>query len=36
MDFELPELIPLRFSLPHVCKSICKQIFLIAKSLKTR
>ncbi len=35
-DFELPELIPLRFSLPHVCKSICKQIFLIAKSLKTR
>ncbi len=35
-DFELPPLIPLRFSLLHVCKSICKQIFLLAKSLKTR
>ena len=35
-DFELPPLIPLRFSLAHVCKSICKQIFLLAKSLKTR
>ncbi|MBN1393198.1 MAG: DUF362 domain-containing protein [Sedimentisphaerales bacterium] len=31
-DFELPRLIPIRFSLPHVCKSICKQIFLLAKS----
>jgi uncharacterized protein (DUF362 family) len=34
MDFELPQLIPIRFSLPHVCKSICKQIFLLAKSVK--
>ncbi len=34
MDFELPHLIPIRFSLPHVCKSICKQIFLLAKSIK--
>jgi uncharacterized protein (DUF362 family) len=33
-DFELPRLIPIRFSLPHVCKSICKQIFLLAKSVK--
>ncbi|UCE99572.1 MAG: DUF362 domain-containing protein [Planctomycetota bacterium] len=32
-DFELPELIPIRFSLPHVCKSICKQIILLAKSI---
>jgi len=32
-DFELPELIPIRFSLPHVCKSICKQILLLAKSI---
>ena len=30
-DFELPELIPIRFSLPHVCKSICKQILLLAR-----
>lgn len=35
-DFELPPVIPLRFSLLHVCKSICKQIFLLAKSLRTR
>jgi len=31
-DFELPELVPIRFSMLHVCKSICKQIFLLAKS----
>jgi len=31
-DFELPEPIPIRFSLPHVCKSICKQIVLLARS----
>ena len=31
-DFKLPQLIPIRFSLPHVCKSICKQILLLAKS----
>ncbi len=31
-DFELPEMIPIRFSLPHVCKSICKQILLLTKS----
>jgi uncharacterized protein (DUF362 family) len=31
-DFELPKLIPLRFSLLHVCKSICRQILLLAKS----
>ncbi|UCF42823.1 MAG: DUF362 domain-containing protein [Planctomycetota bacterium] len=30
-DFELPRLVPIRFSLPHVCKSICKQILLLAK-----
>jgi len=34
MDFELPELVPVRFSLVHVCKSICKQIVLLAKSIK--
>ena len=32
MDFELPEPVPVRFSLVHVCKSICKQIVLLAKS----
>jgi len=31
-DFKLAEPVPLRFSLPHVCKSICKQILLLAKS----
>ncbi|MFZ0033999.1 MAG: DUF362 domain-containing protein [Sedimentisphaerales bacterium] len=36
-DFELPHLVPIRFSLPHVCKSICKQILLLAKSaVKTK
>lgn len=32
-DFEMPKLIPIRFSLLHVCKSICKQIFLLAKAM---
>ena len=31
-DFQLPELVPIGFSLLHVCKSICKQILLLAKS----
>jgi len=31
-DFELPDPVPLRFSLVHVCKSICKQILLLAKA----
>jgi uncharacterized protein (DUF362 family) len=31
-DFILPELVPIRFSLLHVCKSICKQILLLTKS----
>jgi len=31
-DFELPKMIPIRFSLPHVCKSVCKQILLLSKS----
>jgi uncharacterized protein (DUF362 family) len=35
-DFELSKPVPLRFSLLHVCKSIGKQIILLAKSLKTR
>ena len=36
MDFELPEPVPVRFSLVHVCKSICKQIVLLAKSAAGR
>ena len=35
MDFELPELIPIRFSLPHICRSICKQVLLLAKPAGT-
>lgn len=31
-DFIPAELIPIRFSLLHVCKSVCKQIILLAKS----
>jgi uncharacterized protein (DUF362 family) len=31
-DFIMPELVPIRFSMPHVCKSICKQILLLSKS----
>ena len=31
-DFALPQLIPIRFSFPHVCKSIAKQIILLAKA----
>ena len=31
-DFILPELVPIRFSMLHVCKSICKQILLLSKS----
>jgi len=30
-DFDLPELVPISFSLFHVCKSICKQIILLTK-----
>ena len=30
-DFQLPELIPIRFSLLHVCKSACKQAGLLIK-----
>jgi uncharacterized protein (DUF362 family) len=35
-DFELPKLIPLRFSLGHVCRSICKQVLLLGKSAMKR
>lgn len=31
-DFERPRMIPIRFSLPHVCRSVCKQILLLAKA----
>jgi uncharacterized protein (DUF362 family) len=31
-DFEIPHLVPIRFSFPHVCKSICKQIILLMKA----
>jgi uncharacterized protein (DUF362 family) len=31
-DFKLAGPIPLRFSLPHICKSVCKQILLLTKS----
>jgi uncharacterized protein (DUF362 family) len=35
-DFQLAEPVPIRFSLPHVCRSICKQIILLAKSAVKR
>jgi len=31
-DFDLPQLVPISFSLLHVCKSICKQILLLTKA----
>ncbi|MCP4263760.1 MAG: DUF362 domain-containing protein [Planctomycetes bacterium] len=31
-DFDLPDLVPISFSLLHVCKSICKQIILVTKT----
>jgi uncharacterized protein (DUF362 family) len=31
-DFDLPRLVPIRFSLVHVCKSIFKQIVLLTKA----
>ncbi|KPK43795.1 MAG: hypothetical protein AMJ65_04785 [Phycisphaerae bacterium SG8_4] len=31
-DFELPKLIPIRFSFLQVCKSVCKQILLLARA----
>ncbi len=36
MDFELPKLVPVRFSLLHVCKSVCKQIVLLAKGTEDK
>jgi len=30
-DFHLPNLVPVGFSLIHVCKSVCKQILLLAR-----
>jgi uncharacterized protein (DUF362 family) len=35
-DFKLPQLIPIRFSFLHVCKSICKQIILVTKAANKR
>ena len=32
-DFELLDLVPIRFSFLHVCKSICKQIILLTKAI---
>jgi len=32
-DFQMPQMIPIRFSLPHVCKSICKQVILLVKPI---
>lgn len=31
-DFKLAKPVPIRFSLPHVCKSIAKQMLLLTKS----
>ena len=33
-DFQLPNLVPVRFSLIQVCKSVCKQIILLARGKK--
>jgi len=31
-DFELPDPVPIRFSLPHVCRSVAKQVVLLGSS----
>lgn len=31
-DFEKAELVPIRFSLWHVCRSVCKQVILLVKN----
>lgn len=31
-DFEFPPLIPIRFSLIHICKSICRQLWILSKA----
>jgi uncharacterized protein (DUF362 family) len=35
-DFQMPQMIPIRFSLTHVAKSVCKQVVLLAKSAMGR
>ncbi len=36
MDFQMSELVPIRFSLMQVCKSVCKQILLLARATLKR
>jgi uncharacterized protein (DUF362 family) len=31
-DFQLPKLIPIRFSLPHICRSVAKQMVMLSIS----
>lgn len=35
-DFELPKLIPVRFPLHRIIKSVCRQVFLLAQSAWTK
>jgi uncharacterized protein (DUF362 family) len=35
-DFRLPELIPVKFSLPRICRSVARQLLLLAGGRKTR
>jgi uncharacterized protein (DUF362 family) len=35
-DFEIPMLIPIRFSFLRVCKSLCKQVLLLSKAVVKR
>jgi uncharacterized protein (DUF362 family) len=35
-DFEMPHLLPVKFSLIHICHSVVRQIFLLARGRKTR
>jgi uncharacterized protein (DUF362 family) len=35
-DFRLPELTPVKFSLPRICRSLARQLLLLAGGLKTR
>jgi len=36
LDFQMPELAPVKFSFTHVCRSITRQLLLLARGTKTK
>ncbi len=33
-DFQMPELVPIKFSLPHVCRSVIRQIMFLMRAVR--